>query len=315
MNESLGAVAAACLTAALALCSPAAGATGDEPEPGAGPLAKPTTCAGEAPTIVGTKRPDRIEATKRVDVIVSKGGADRISGVDDADVVCSGGGRDRVGAVIARGRRRMSASQRSPFPLVDAWVLGEGDDRLTMSCPNREPGGFFQADFPPVDGAGGDDVIVDDCSLAEYLDGGPGNDRIVAGAGYDQVYGSGGDDTLIDRFSKVSDCDPDPPPVPGFTGPNHSCVLIADGLWHPFEDLWAGEAGDDLIIAAEAYDVVEGADGDDELYGGGGNDSVSGGPGTDYCDGGDGDGDRNARGPSTYDEHDCETELGMEDPQ
>lgn len=71
-------------------------------------------CGGRPATIVGTARGERLEGTRRRDVIVARGGGDRILGGAGADLICAGAGSDRVTA--GRGADRV-------------WG-GLGDDRL-----------------------------------------------------------------------------------------------------------------------------------------------------------------------------------------
>lgn len=279
-------------------------------------------CNGKRATIVGTSGPDRIKATRGRDVIVAGGGRDRITDVDRSDLVCAGAGKDSISAVggkIRRGGKKARllrfGSFTEPTPGDGTWTLGLGDDKLKITCPVQEPKDLFQSAFPPIFAAEGDDTIVDDCSLADTISGGPGDDRITAGAGYDSVFGNEGNDTLIDRFSKPSDCVQDLPPREGWLSPpDRRCGEVGSGsrLFTDTEDIWVAGEGNDRIFAGDANDSVTGDAGDDLLLGGDGLDLIVGGTGTDRCDGGAGY-DSNRFISVSFVENDCETAVSIED--
>ena len=60
------------------------------------PTNKVPTCRGKRATRVGTSGKDRLQGTKRADVIVSLGGDDTIRALAGNDLVCAGRGRDTV---------------------------------------------------------------------------------------------------------------------------------------------------------------------------------------------------------------------------
>lgn len=114
-----------------------------------------------------------------------------------------------------------------------------------------------------VDAGTGADTVT---GVANAI-GGPGNDRLVAGA----ANGGPGDDDLQAR-----DAD----------GGEGRDVLrpLADDVGARL----VGGPGDDVIAGASADDLLEGGDGADSLAGGAGNDVLRPGPGADAADGGDG---------------------------
>jgi len=62
------------------------------------------TCAGRRATIVGDDGPDRINGTKKADVILGFGGKDTLIGRGGNDRLCGGKGRDRIRAGKGRDR-------------------------------------------------------------------------------------------------------------------------------------------------------------------------------------------------------------------
>ena len=87
------------------------------------------------------------------------------------------------------------------------------------------------------------------------LNGGGGNDLILASAGADTLNGAGGTD----------------------------CLVAGSGA-----DTLNGGAGTDILLGGDGNDNLLGNGGADILYGEGGDDSLNGGTGNDTCDGGSG---------------------------
>jgi Ca2+-binding RTX toxin-like protein len=110
-------------------------------------------------------------------------------------------------------------------------------------------------------GGGDDSFRLDDSTSAvaaianALIDGGAGNDELLAGAGEQDVFGGAGNDIVF-----------------GGAG--------SDDL--------RGGAGNDRLSGGEGPDTVYGEEDDDELDGGGGDDDVRGGDGADVVGGGDG---------------------------
>ncbi len=108
----------------------------------------------------------------------------------------------------------------------------------------------------------------------DTLDGGDGNDSVLAQLGNDVLIGGNGQDTLE-----------------GFDG--NDTITGGNGI-----DVIMGQAGDDSIDAGSGADVINGNDGNDFINGGsgadmlmgdGGNDNILGGSNADVILGGDGD--------------------------
>jgi hypothetical protein len=132
--------------------------------------------------------------------------------------------------------------------------LGAGADEASGVPPT--PGGGLV-----LDGGSGDDALVagsGDALLrggagADELTGGKGDDRVLGGPGDDDVVGGGGDDRIIGD----------------------------DG-----DDTLDGALGDDWVSGGTGEDLVHGETGADRLTGGDGRDHVDGGSGVDHVDGG-----------------------------
>jgi Ca2+-binding RTX toxin-like protein len=112
-------------------------------------------------------------------------------------------------------------------------------------------------------GAGNDKLIGGRAD--DVLRGGSGNDYLNGGSGDDQLFGGSGDDKLIG-------------------GSGHD--LLRGGTGNDYLD---GGSGDDFLYGGSGDDKLIGSSGDDLLRGGTGNDYLSGGSGNDQLFGGSGD--------------------------
>ena len=113
-----------------------------------------------------------------------------------------------------------------------------------------------------IGGSGNDTITGND--VANYLDGGAGNDTIYGGAGDDVLVG--GDDTDSS---------------PGHVA--HNDDYLAGGIG---DDQLYGGLGNDRLFGGTDNDFLSGGDGDDALSGEGGIDTLDGGNGNDWLDGG-----------------------------
>jgi Ca2+-binding RTX toxin-like protein len=168
-----------------------------------------------------------------------------------------------------------------------------------------------------VDGLGGNDSIrVPAVRVPVVLDGGAGNDTLVAGAGNDSLTGGPGDDVLdggpgVDRLVEAADVDfilesgpagrngdlrgglgtdvlvgnrIEEADLTGGPGDNRLDALLFRGR------TWLrGLGGDDYLRGGSGADGLIGGDGDDGLHGGGGRDILIGGTGRDAITGDAGD--------------------------
>lgn len=128
-------------------------------------------CHGLKATIVGNGKANKINGTKKRDIIVAGAGNDTIHGRGGNDVICTGSGRD-----VAYG----DGGKDTIYTNTGTAQGGPGDDKLIKSKPSK-------ATF--------------------ILDGGPGNDSIRGGTGSDRMYGGPGNDKFTDLagHNQVSD--------------------------------------------------------------------------------------------------------------
>ena len=220
------------------------------------------------------------------DVLLGGAGDDFLSGFDQEDYLEGGDGND----FLAGGTE------------TDTLLGGDGEDVLigdgmyfvsdrtwqvtvTDTTPGV-PGGKVISFSGPVSGAEETQTTGD---VADYLDGGAGDDVLVGGGGNDQLYGGEDDDDLE-----------------GGAGDDYlNGGAGNDGLWGDSssdpaaigndrleggtgDDYLVGGAGDDVLYGGDDMDNLSGGEGNDELHGGAGNDVVHGGSGLDVIDGGTG---------------------------
>jgi len=133
--------------------------------------------------------------------------------------------------------------QDPPPPLVIG--PGPGDDRVDRSTATDR--------FTMEGGVGNDSLLAG--RGADSLSGGPGQDCLVGGPGDDLLVGGSGDDSLAGQIG---------------------------------DDQLVGGSGDDLLAGGEDDDRLEGEAGNDRLLGDDGDDELSGGSGNDVLDGGGG---------------------------
>ncbi len=242
--------------------------------PGVAVGAAEGTCAGLAPTVVGTDDDDRIVGTPGPDVIAGLAGNDRIEGLDGDDVLCGGPGVDTLvgGAgndhLLAGPIGTVPVFESGPDPQGDTLVPGPGDDRL---------------DLGPAAVRGDDYYAYDTLDLSTSVAGvrvdltagtvtGDGTDLIVSAlpapaTGYAlEVLGTAYADTMV--------------------GSPQPDLLVGGGG----DDTLAGLAGDDFLLETwdegsdSSADVFDGGPGDDSLSTGEGPDTLLGGPGRDTFD-------------------------------
>ncbi|KIN70784.1 Hemolysin-type calcium-binding repeat family protein [Sulfitobacter noctilucae] len=124
-----------------------------------------------------------------------------------------------------------------------------------------------------ISGAGGNDTVHGNGD-SDSISAGDGDDKVYAGSGSDTVDGGSGDDSLDGNSGNDS--------IRGGTGAD-----TLDG--NSGQDTLSGEEGDDEIYGGGDDDSISGGAGNDWLVGQAGNDSISGGAGFDNLQGGEGD--------------------------
>ena len=137
----------------------------------------------------------------------------------------------------------------------------------------------------------GNDVIVigDSINIASKLDGGDGNDTLIAGSNTDELRGGDGDDTLVGNAGN------------DFLYGNQGDDALSGGdgidkLWGDDEnetvtdgsDTLDGGKNDDFLYGGGGNDFLYGGENNDRLYGGSGDDSINGDSGNDHIFGGKG---------------------------
>lgn len=252
-------------------------------------------CFGKRATIVGTNGSDRIEDTRRADVIVTLGGNDYVEATQEfeepKDRICTGTGADRV--LEARGSVNGGGGP-DELDLVDGRGFGgSGNDQISE-------------DGHQYGGPGDDDLSSDDGNLDRMV-GGPGNDRyttsdtdtygylnfdfvsyhsaprpirvnlatgVIRGWGRDRLLGPDGPVLSGSRFGDRF-----------FGGP-----AVASPNGGKGDDVFTGTGEFDGFSGGPGADRIEGRGGHDILTGGPGDDRIIGGPGRDdivtFTDGG-----------------------------
>lgn len=181
--------------------------------------------------------------------------------------------------------------------LENAAQLTAGRDSYTDGN-DINPDLYADAVVRSVNGGDGNDHLVgqsDDRDVDVFL-GGDGNDFIDGGGGVDFLYGEEGDDVILLGTSAASS------PVDFASGGDGndwiisgsdvsaetSAAFISGGNGDDFIDasrsysgIFAGDAGNDIILGATYRDWLNGGSGDDFLYGGLAFDHLLGGEGVD----------------------------------
>ena len=209
---------------------------------------------GDGKDADGSAYTNYIDGGAGSDFIDGKTGSDFLFGGSGADTIIGGVWDSDMGVTLSSGRNSAEG--------------GTVDDRIF--------------------GGTGNDVIYGDDTLGtstlggnDYIDGGDGDDSIVAGGGMDTIYGGAGNDTIYGDD------------VAG-TSTSGGADFIDAGIGN--DSVVAGY-GNDTVIGGRGDDTVEGGAGNDIIYGDdvagtdtlGGNDSLSGGDGNDTIHGGYGD--------------------------
>lgn len=138
----------------------------------------PLTCAGRAPTIVGTPGDDEIVGTPGRDVIVTFGGGDTVDGLGGKDRICGGPGGD-----VLQGGGDADIVKGGKGP--DVVKGGHGDDKVTGANGRDKVRG------------GADDDTVKGGKKNDRLRGGSGDDLLNGGSGDDRCNGGPGNNTLL----------------------------------------------------------------------------------------------------------------------
>ena len=195
------------------------------------------------------------------------GSGDRVSGGDGDDTAAGGSGNDILvesGNVDFRLTRSRLLGRGNDLAITNEFALitgGEGDNVLDGRAA-RGIGVWFR-------GGGGNDTIYGSIGQDD-LQGGAGNDFILAGLGNDVVSGGDGVDDL--RGEGGNDV------ISGGAGDD-----VIDGGSE--DDVLSGNSGADDLRGGDGNDVLNGNEDNDQLRGGTGSDSLNGGSGSDELHG------------------------------
>lgn len=235
----------------------------------AGTAAPP--CAGVGATIVGTAGEDRLVGTSGRDVIVGLGGDDVLIGAGGDDLVCGNAGHDVLRGGPGDDVLRVGpADDDGPFDLdlviYDTARRGVRVD-LEAGTATGQGRDVIIGRTLRVYGSEHDDVLVGFGNRPNVLAGQGGDDHLVGGREYDQLYGDNA------RVTKVAGDD----------------VLegrgAGDGLrGGPGDDVVRGGRGADYLYAvpgqpsgSDRYLGGQGGDGFEDVVGPGEHDVYSGG--------------------------------------
>jgi Ca2+-binding RTX toxin-like protein len=232
------------------------------------------SCAGLAPTIVGTTGDDVLRGTVGPDVVSGLAGNDEIDGLAGDDVICGGPGADVLAGgdgndqLLAGAIGRVPVFENEPEREGDALVPGPGDDVVDLGPSAWPTDDYYPYDSLDLSGSPAG-VTVD---LTAGTISGEGEDRIVTPlpdpeVGYSlEVVGTPYADTM--------------------TGSRQADLLIAGDC----DDVLSGLDGDDFLLETweegsdRSADHFDGGPGDDSLQAADGLDTVLGGPGRDTLD-------------------------------
>jgi Ca2+-binding RTX toxin-like protein len=248
---------------------------------------------------------DNLLGTIDADLIDGLAGNDTIAGLAGDDTLLGGEGQD----VIEGGEGFDYLEGGSDN---DTLLGGNGDDQL-----------YGGAGIDSIEGGDGNDFLYDVSGIGNTLNGGLGDDAIIAGIGsqvdggdgYDDLIlnytgqfaitaqltfdamggGFGADGTLIQHIESLAFLGSDGSDVIDATATTYSNTLLGNGggdtlLGGSNQDGLEGSVGDDLLAGGAGDDALGmnyfNEEGQDTLLGGSGNDQLNAGAGNDSLDGG-----------------------------
>ncbi|MGQ3075876.1 MAG: beta strand repeat-containing protein, partial [Ferrovibrionaceae bacterium] len=213
-----------------------------------------------------------ITGSAYVDTLTGGTGDDTLDGGAGADILDGGAGNDTVSY--------FSATAAVTVDLV-AGTNSDGDSYTSIEA---------------VTGSSFNDTITGGSGQAWTIDGGAGNDVIVAnaantvlmgGAGADTITGFSGVETAA-YWNSTAGVTVSLATGTGSGGDAQGDVLSAINNLEgsAYGDSLTGDANANKLSGLDGNDVLNGGDGNDSLYGGNGNDTLNGGNGVDTIDGG-----------------------------
>lgn len=217
--------------------------------------------------------------------LIAKGdaGNDWLETDDDFDVLFGEAGADTL--IAGRGHGLLNADGTAArWSGADFLYGGAGDDALFSD--GREDSVSFLARSHSGEGS---------AARGDWLAGGSGDDRLMAGDRDDVLSGGEGGDVLMAGRGNdviVGDADYDASII-DWSLTRHGGTISIDGasiglpVGNGSDQIYAG-SGDDYADGESGNDILYGEDGDDWLEGGAGEDFIDGGAGRDEVLGGDG---------------------------
>jgi len=216
---------------------------------------------GEA-DFLGTDGADTFAGTGDDDILIGAQGDDDLDGGAGADALSGGAGDDVLaGGAGADALHGGTGTDTADFSAAPAGV--SVNLFLGKAAEDGHGSNDRLSEIEHVIGSGFDDVLAGD-ALANVIDGGGGNDLLIAGQGAgDDDYDGGADVDTLDFGSATQ-----PVTANLATGTATGAETGTDTITE-VENL-AGGAGDDVLTGDGADNEIEGRDGDDVIDGGGG---------------------------------------------
>ena len=205
-------------------------------------------------------------------------GADTLLGGLGDDVLVGGGGADSLAGEGGSDTADYSASAGALNLTYSA-----ATSTFTNAAADTVNGSDTLAGVETIRGGGGGDAIDATGSAAAHrLEGGAGDDAILAGQGRDTLAGGDGFDTadfggaggpvIIDLAAGIE------------AGTGSVLTSIEAALGGGYGDTIRGDAAGNRLLGGDGADSLAGGSGDDTLSGGAGDDALSGGAGSDTAD-------------------------------
>lgn len=223
---------------------------------------------------------NEVEDEETVNALIGGEGADRIYGGAGSDVITGRSGGDRIWG--GYGDDKVNGGDHDDIIYGDA-----GDDKLFGSSGDDDLFGGDGEDL--IHGLGDNDFNFPFFDLVplfetdvDYIDGGPGEDRLIGGPRDDEIHGGSEDDTIFGQDGNDT--------IHGGSGNDeiHGGNKADDIFGDSGDDEIYGDGGGDEIWGDLGRDVIWGGNGDDYIDGGANQDKIFGKDGNDRLWGGDG---------------------------
>ncbi|TAK52261.1 MAG: hypothetical protein EPO27_01575 [Betaproteobacteria bacterium] len=224
-----------------------------------------------ADMLYGEDGGDRLFGDAGRDSVYGGAGGDELHGGIDADIVEGEAGADLLageegGDVVAGGADDDEVHSGNVVPLATALLIAESETATGLK-------GEW------VDGGEGDDTVI----------AGAGNDQVMGGGGADVLVGGAGDDNLVGDASRtlvhIDNWMVTRQTIVSGGATNYQLVYnadaqVADSANGAGDHIYGGGGGD-WVLAGPGDDLIEAGSGDDVAFGEAGADALSGGDGND----------------------------------